>query len=48
MVHHKALRTYLKYGIKLTKIHKGLKYRKSDFLGEYIHVNNKARRKEKF
>ena len=46
-VHHRALRTYLNYGMKLTKIHNGIKYKESHFLGKYIHANNEARKKAK-
>lgn len=43
VLHHRNLRQYLKYGMKLTKIHRGVKYRESTFLNEYISWNTKSR-----
>ena len=43
VLHYKYLRQYLDSGLKLTKIHQGIKYRESNFLGEYISWNTKSR-----
>ena len=43
VIHHEALKCYLKYGIKLLKIHRGIKYTESTFLSEYIASNTKSR-----
>lgn len=43
VIHHEALRQYLGYGLKLKKIHRGIKYRESNFLAEYIASNTKSR-----
>ena len=43
VIHHEALRCYLGYGLKLTKIHRGIKYKESNFSSEYIASNTKSR-----
>ena len=43
VVHHEALRQLLKYGLRITKIHRGIKFRESDFLSRYITSNTKSR-----
>ena len=43
VLHYETLQTYLKYGLKLTKIHRGVKYQESDFLSKYIDSNTKSR-----
>ena len=43
VVHHEALRQLLKYGLRITKIHRGVKFRESDFLSRYIASNTKSR-----
>ena len=47
VLHHKALHCYSKYGMKLTKIHRGVKYEESTFLEEYIASNTKSRKAAK-
>lgn len=39
MVHHEALKTYLKYGLRITKIHKGVMFDESPWLKSYIDMN---------
>ena len=43
IVHHEALRQLVKYGLRITKIHRGIKYRESNFISEYITSNTKSR-----
>ena len=43
VVHHEALRQLLKYGLRITKIHRGIKFRESDFLSRYIASNTRSR-----
>ena len=42
VLHHKALLQYLKHGMKLVKIHRGIKYRESKFLEKYIASNTES------
>ena len=44
VIHYEKLRQCLKRGMKLTKIHRGIRYRESNFLEKYI-ANNTASRK---
>ena len=44
MLHHKTLQQCLKYGMKLTKIHCGIKYRQSVFLKKYIASKTESRK----
>ena len=44
VVHHEALRCYLKYGMKLTKIHSGISYEECDFMKEFFDINAEARK----
>ena len=46
-VHHEALRCYLKYGMKLTKIYSGISYKERDFMKKFIDINAEARKVEK-
>ena len=43
VVHHEALRQLVKYGLRITKIHRGIKYRESNFLSRYITSNTRSR-----
>ena len=47
IVHHSTLKFYISQGLKLTKIHKGIKYTESDFLKKYIDMNTSFRAKAK-
>ena len=44
VVHHEALRCYLKYGMKLTKIHSGISYEERDYMKKFIEINTEARK----
>ena len=44
VVHCKNLQLYLSLGMKLTKIHEVLKFKKSDWMKKYVDFNNEKRR----
>ena len=44
VLHHKNLQQHLKYGMKLTKIHRGIRYTESKFLEKYITSNTESRK----
>ena len=44
VVHYKNLQLYLSLGMKLTKIHKVLRFRQSDCMKEYIDFNTEKRK----
>ena len=43
VLHHKTLHQCLKYGMKLVKIHRSIRYRESKFLEKYIVSNTESR-----
>ena len=47
VIHHKALQQCLEYGMKLVKIHRGIKYTESMFLKKYIDSNTESRKAAK-
>ena len=47
VLHYGALKLYVKYGLKITKIHRGITFRESDWLKGYIDMNTRLRTKSK-
>lgn len=47
VLHHRTLRMVLKHGLKLTKVHKILRFHQSKFIESYILLNNQERQKSK-
>ena len=47
VVHHETLKLYLKYGLKITKVHRGVTFKESPWMKEYIDMNTELRKKGK-
>ena len=47
IVHHKILKLYEKLGLKITKIHKGIKFYEKDFMKKYIDFNTELKKCKK-
>ena len=47
VLHYKNLKQYLKLGLKLTHIHRGIKFKESPWLEKYISLNTKLRTEAK-
>ena len=43
VIHHKALKTCIKYGVRITKIHRGIVFHESTWMKEYIDKNTELR-----
>ena len=44
VLRYESLQQYLKYGMKLIKIHRGIRYTESTFLKKYIASNTESRK----
>jgi len=47
VVHHKILKLYESLGMKITKVHRGIVFKESDWLKKYISLNTDLRTKAK-
>ena len=47
VVHHKTLKQYISIGLKVTKIHREIKFEESAWLESYIHMNTDLRTRAK-
>ena len=47
VVHHEVLKTYVKHGIKISKIHRGISFHESPWMKPYIDFNTKLRMQSK-
>ena len=47
MVHYENLKLYERLGLKITKIHRGIKFEERAWLKEYIYLNTELRRQAK-
>ena len=47
VIHHEALKQYLELGLKLVKVHRGIKFIEEAFMKSYIDKNTKLRAKAK-
>ena len=47
VVHHEVLKTYLKHGLKISKIHRGISFDESPWMKPYIDFNTKLRMQSK-
>ena len=46
-IHYKTLLLYMKLGLKVSKVHKGIKFNQTDFMSEYIDMNTNLRNQAK-
>lgn len=44
-LHYKTLKLYLRLGLKMTKLHRGITFKQQPFMKEYIKMNTEARKK---
>ena len=45
VIHHENLKLYVRLGMQITKVHRGICFKQSDFMRPYITMNNAARKK---
>ncbi len=43
VVNHRTLKCYKKYGMKVTKVHRGIQYQERPWMGKYISLNTNLR-----
>ena len=46
-MHYEALKLYVNYGLKIVKIHRGITFKESAWLKDYIDMNTRLRVKSK-
>ena len=47
VVHYEALKTYIKHGLRVTKVHRGITFKESAWMKKYIDKNTELRMKSK-
>jgi hypothetical protein len=47
VVHYSNLKTYVKLGLVVTKVHRVVQFRQSDWLAKYINLNTEKRKAAK-
>ena len=47
VVHYEALKLYVRYGLVITKIHRGITFQESNWMKKYIDMNTELRKKAK-
>jgi hypothetical protein len=47
IIHYKTLKLYRSLGIRITKVHRGIKFTQSNFIAPYVKFNTEQRQKAK-